>query len=61
MLSDRPTNFLDLEQAELLAKFLQNYEKAFLVLSHDIDFINKAAKVIYATENLSINRHVGNY
>ncbi|MFU0251725.1 ABC-F family ATP-binding cassette domain-containing protein [Spiroplasma sp. Moj] len=61
LLLDEPTNFLDLEQVEWLAKFLQNYEKAFLVVSHDIDFINKVAKVIYAIENLSINRYVGNY
>ncbi len=61
LLLDEPINFLDLEQVEWLVKFLQNYEKAFLVVSHDIDFINKVAKVIYAIENLSINRYVGNY
>ncbi|WP_424526753.1 ABC-F family ATP-binding cassette domain-containing protein [Spiroplasma endosymbiont of Glossina fuscipes fuscipes] len=61
LLLDEPTNFLDLEQVEWLARFLQNYEKAFLVVSHDIDFINKVAKVIYAIENLTINRYVGNY
>ncbi|MBH8622598.1 MULTISPECIES: ABC-F family ATP-binding cassette domain-containing protein [Spiroplasma] len=61
LLLDEPTNFLDLEQVEWLAKFLQSYDKAFLVVSHDIDFINKVGKVIYAIENLTVNRYVGNY
>ncbi|AGM25750.1 ABC transporter ATP-binding protein [Spiroplasma syrphidicola EA-1] len=61
LLLDEPTNFLDIEQVEWLAKFLQNYENAYLLVSHDIDFINKTARIIYAVENLEINRYVGDY
>ncbi|AUF83233.1 ABC transporter ATP-binding protein [Mesoplasma syrphidae] len=61
ILLDEPTNFLDIEQVEWLAKFLQQYENAFLLVSHDEDFINKTVDVIYAIENLEINRYVGNY
>ncbi|WP_026389332.1 ABC-F family ATP-binding cassette domain-containing protein [[Acholeplasma] multilocale] len=61
ILLDEPTNFLDVEQVEWLAKFLQQYENAFLVVSHDSDFINKTVNVIYAIENLTVNRYVGNY
>ncbi|ATZ17662.1 ABC-F family ATP-binding cassette domain-containing protein [Mesoplasma melaleucae] len=61
ILLDEPTNFLDVEQVEWLVTFLQNYESAFLVVSHDRDFINKIVNVIYAIENLEIVRYVGNY
>ncbi|AJM71523.1 ABC-F family ATP-binding cassette domain-containing protein [Mycoplasma yeatsii] len=61
ILLDEPTNFLDIEQVEWLANFLNNYEHAFLVVSHDIDFINKISKIIFAIENQEINRYVGDY
>lgn len=40
---------------------MQSYENAFLLVSHDNDFINKTVNVIYAIENKEINRYVGNY
>ncbi|AGR41673.1 ABC-F family ATP-binding cassette domain-containing protein [Spiroplasma taiwanense] len=61
LLLDEPTNFLDLNQVEWLAKFLENYEKAFIMVSHDNDFINKTCEIIYALDNLKLTRFVGNY
>ncbi|ATZ18429.1 ABC transporter ATP-binding protein [Williamsoniiplasma somnilux] len=61
ILLDEPTNFLDVEQVEWLANFLQNYENSYLLISHDVDFINKTVDIIYAIENQEINRYVGNY
>ncbi|AHI53395.1 ABC-F family ATP-binding cassette domain-containing protein [Spiroplasma culicicola] len=61
LLLDEPTNFLDIQQVEWLAKFLQNYEKAFVMVSHDNDFINKTCGIIYALDNLRLTRFVGNY
>ena len=61
LLLDEPTNFLDLTQVEWLAKFLQNYSSVFLLVSHDRDFINKICKIIYAIENYTLNRYVGNF
>lgn len=61
LLLDEPTNFLDIEQVNWLAKFLQSYPNAFLLVSHDRDFINKTANIIYAIDNLSIDRYVGNF
>ncbi|AVP49581.1 ABC-F family ATP-binding cassette domain-containing protein [Williamsoniiplasma luminosum] len=61
ILLDEPTNFLDIDQVEWLAKFLQAYEHAFLMISHDTEFINKTVSIIYAIENKEINRYVGNY
>ncbi|QVJ95597.1 ABC-F family ATP-binding cassette domain-containing protein [Mycoplasma mycoides] len=61
ILLDEPTNFLDIEQVEWLINFLNNYENAFLMISHDVEFINRVAKIIYAIENQKINRYVGDY
>lgn len=61
ILLDEPTNFLDVTQVEWLAKFLQSYENAYLLVSHDVDFINKTVDIIYAVENKELNRYVGNY
>jgi ATP-binding cassette subfamily F protein 3 len=41
MLLDEPTNFLDLESVLALEKFLQNYEGAFLLISHDREFLRR--------------------
>jgi len=61
ILLDEPTNFLDVEQVQWLAGFLKQYENAFLLVSHDSSFINQTVDIIYAIENLEINRYVGNY
>jgi ATPase subunit of ABC transporter with duplicated ATPase domains len=61
LLLDEPTNFLDIEQVEWLAKFLQSFEKAYIMVSHDNEFINKTCKIIYALENLKLTRYVGDY
>ena len=51
LLLDEPTNYLDVEHIEWLTKFLQNYENAFILISHDISFLNKVVNVIYHLEN----------
>ncbi|WP_339022749.1 ABC-F family ATP-binding cassette domain-containing protein [Spiroplasma endosymbiont of Crioceris asparagi] len=60
-LLDEPTNFLDITQVEWLAKFLSSFEKPFILISHDVDFINKTCKIIYAVENFKLERYVGDY
>lgn len=61
LLLDEPTNFLDIEQINWLANFLQNYQQAFIVVSHDQKFVNKIAEIIYEIDNLVFNRYVGDY
>lgn len=61
LLLDEPTNFLDINQINWLANFLQNYQQAFIVVSHDEKFINHIAKIIYEIDNLVFNRYVGNF
>jgi ATPase subunit of ABC transporter with duplicated ATPase domains len=58
---DEPTNYLDVEHIEWLTNFLQNYEHAFILISHDIPFLNKVVNVIYHLEDCQLTRYSGNY
>lgn len=61
LLLDEPTNYLDEAHIEWLKRFLQGYENAFILISHDIPFLNSVINLIYHVENLSITRYVGDY
>ncbi|QSX05223.1 ABC-F family ATP-binding cassette domain-containing protein [Sedimentibacter sp. zth1] len=61
LLLDEPTNYLDANHIEWLTKYLQNYENAFILISHDIPFINNVCNLIYHVENCELTRYVGNY
>ncbi len=61
LLLDEPTNYLDVEHIEWLTKFLQNYEHAFILISHDITFLNNVVNIIYHLENCELTRYSGNY
>ncbi|MBV1821623.1 ATP-binding cassette domain-containing protein, partial [Bacteroidales bacterium MSK.15.36] len=39
----------------------QDYENAFILISHDIPFLNSVINLIYHMENGELNRYVGNY
>ena len=61
LILDEPTNYLDFEHIEWLKKYLQNYENAFILVSHDIPFLNEVVNVIYHVENSLLTRYTGNY
>ena len=61
LILDEPTNFLDEEQVNWLKTYLQNYENAFLLVSHDISFLNDVINVIYHMEDGTLTRYSGNY
>ena len=61
LLLDEPTNFLDDEHVAWLTKYLQDYENAFILISHDMDFLNKVINVIYHVEQARLTRYVGDY
>ena len=61
LLLDEPTNYLDAEHIEWLKKYLLDYENAFILISHDIPFLNEVVNIIYHMENQELNRYVGNY
>lgn len=61
LLLDEPTNYLDVEHIQWLTKFLQDYENAFILISHDTGFLNDVVNVIYHLENCQLTRYTGNY
>lgn len=61
LLLDEPTNFLDVEHIEWLRTYLQNYENAFILISHDVPFLNSVINLIYHMENQQVTRYSGDY
>ena len=61
LLLDEPTNYLDEQHIEWLKRYLQEYENAFILISHDIPFLNSVVNIIYHMENQSLDRYVGDY
>jgi len=61
LLLDEPTNFLDEEHIAWLTKYLQDYENAFILISHDLEFLNKVINVIYHVEQGRLTRYIGDY
>lgn len=61
LLLDEPTNYLDENHIEWLKRYLNEYENAFILISHDIPFLNSVVNLIYHVENAEITRYVGNY
>ena len=61
LILDEPTNFLDENHINWLTNFLQNYENAFILVSHDIPFLSKVINVVYHLENATLTRYKGDY
>lgn len=61
LLLDEPTNYLDTEHIEWLRRYLTEYENAFVLISHDIPFLNSVVNLIYHMENQRLDRYVGDY
>ena len=61
LLLDEPTNFLDKNHVAWLAEYLSSLENAFLVVSHDFDFLDKIANRICDIDNDTITKYYGTY
>ena len=61
LLLDEPTNYLDIEHIEWLKRYLNEYENAFILISHDVPFLNSVVNLIYHMDNRQLNRYVGDY
>jgi len=59
LIMDEPTNFLDASQVTFLAKYLESYPNAFLVVTHDQSFAKLIANVIFSLENQTLVRYKG--
>ena len=61
LLLDEPTNYLDVEHIEWLKRYLNDYENAFILISHDIPFLNSVINLIYHMDNQKLDRYPGDY
>ena len=57
LLLDEPTNHLDISTVEWLENYLNNYPKAFVVISHDRMFLDKVVNKVYEIEYASLNKY----
>lgn len=61
LILDEPTNHLDINAIEWLEKFLQTYNKATIIISHDRYFLDNIVNRVFEIENRKINQYKGNF
>ncbi|MEC0371500.1 ribosomal protection-like ABC-F family protein [Paenibacillus chibensis] len=61
LLLDEPTNYLDVEHIDWLTQYLKSYPYAFILISHDTEFMNQVVDVIYHLEFAKLTRYSANY
>ena len=61
LLLDEPTNFLDKEHVVWLAEYLSSLQNAFMVVSHDYEFLEKISTRICDIDNQKITKYFGTY
>jgi ATP-binding cassette subfamily F protein 3 len=59
LLLDEPTNYLDLESVLTLENFLQNYKKAFMIISHDREFLKRTTSYTVEIEMGDVSKFPG--
>ncbi|QIL51001.1 ABC-F family ATP-binding cassette domain-containing protein [Weissella coleopterorum] len=58
---DEPTNHLDMQTLAWLEKYLQNYQGALLIVSHDRYFLDRVVNEIYEVHGGILDHYQGNY
>jgi len=61
LILDEPTNHLDIKTLTWLEQYLQNYDGAILVVSHDRYFLDKVVNQVYECSNHTLKKYIGNY
>ncbi|MGC1481533.1 MAG: ATP-binding cassette domain-containing protein [Chthoniobacterales bacterium] len=61
LMLDEPTNHLDLEALTWFQNYLRTYNGAFIVISHDREFLNVLVNTVIEIRNSRLYRYVGNY
>lgn len=61
LLLDEPTNHLDFEMVIWLEKYIANYPKSIMVVTHDRYFLDAVSTRIYSLDRGSIQEYEGNY
>jgi ATP-binding cassette subfamily F protein 3 len=61
LMLDEPTNHLDLPSIQWVEKYVQNYEGAVIVVSHDREFIDNVVDTIVEVSGAKLNYYAGDY
>ncbi len=61
LLLDEPTNFLDKEHVSWLADYLKSFSGAFMLISHDFEFLEKVATCILDIEFQAVTKYAANF
>jgi ATP-binding cassette, subfamily F, member 3 len=61
LLLDEPTNHLDLPSVAWFAAYLKRYQRAFVLVSHDREFLNEQVARIVSFEPEGVRQFGGNY
>lgn len=61
LLMDEPTNHLDIKSVNTLTNFLKSAKCAYVIISHDIFFLDQAVTTIFELEKGKVTTYGGNY
>lgn len=61
LILDEPTNHLDLNAIEWLERILKDYKKAFILISHDVYFLDNVVNRVFEIEGKTLKTYNGNY
>ncbi|MEI5993605.1 ABC-F family ATP-binding cassette domain-containing protein [Candidatus Enterococcus mansonii] len=61
LILDEPTNYLDQEHIDWLTDYLNGFENAFIIVSHDTNFLSNIATCICDIDFGSIKKYHSNY
>jgi ATP-binding cassette subfamily F protein 3 len=61
LLLDEPTNHLDMPSVAWFSGFLKRYERAFVLISHDREFLNEQITTVVSYEPEGVRSYTGNY
>ncbi|MBU1238437.1 ATP-binding cassette domain-containing protein, partial [Myxococcota bacterium] len=61
MLLDEPTNHLDLPSLAWVDNYLQSWRGAYVIISHDRDFLDRHSRRIFSLEPDGFKQYKGNY
>lgn len=61
LLLDEPTNHLDLPSIKWIEEYLERYEGAYIIVSHDRYFLDNTVEITVEVANAKLNVYAGNY
>ena len=61
LMLDEPTNHLDLPSIQWIENYLKTYEGAYIIVSHDREFLDRTIEVTVEVDQFQLNHYAGPY